>query len=106
MQILYGEQLTEKGVILELGSGVAKVSGLLKAGAGEMVVLGKKQLVGMILSLEKNTASVVIFGNDRDLRQGDWALSTGVEMSIPVGYSHLGTVVDPLGNSVDGSDSS
>jgi len=71
MQILYGEQLTEKGVILELGSGVAKVSGLLKAGAGEMVVLGKKQLVGMILSLEKNTASVVIFGNDRDLRQGD-----------------------------------
>jgi len=69
--ILYGEQLVEKGVILNLSGGVAKVSGLYNAGAGEMVILGKKQTIGMVLNLEVNTVSVVIFGNDRDLRQGD-----------------------------------
>jgi len=104
--MFYNNQLTQKGIILELGGGVARVSGLTWAGAGEMVILGENKIKGMVLSLEKNNASIVIFGNDRELRQGDWVISTGVEMSVPVGYKHLGTVIDPLGNSLNGVDSS
>ena len=104
MYNFYGEELLEKGIILNLSGGVAKVSGLYDAGVGEMVILGRKELIGMVLSLEKDSVSIIIFGNDRDLRQGEWVLATGLEMSIPVGDKHFGTVIDPLGYNLEQDD--
>jgi F-type H+-transporting ATPase subunit alpha len=90
------------GNILSIKDGVARVSGLSKATAGEMVHLGVQKMQGMILTLEYSTASIVIFGNDTQLRQGDLVIRTFVIMSIPLSTHLFGRVIDALGNIVDG----
>jgi proton translocating ATP synthase F1 alpha subunit len=92
----------DHGHVLSIKDGVARVSGLSKATAGEMVHLGTQKMQGMVLTLEYSTASVVIFGNDTHLRQNDLVIRTFVIMSIPLSSSLFGRVIDALGNTVDG----
>jgi F-type H+-transporting ATPase subunit alpha len=90
------------GSILSIKDGVARVNGLSRATAGEMVHLGVKKMQGMILTLEYSTVSVVIFGNDTHLKQGDAVIRTFIIMSIPLSARLFGRVIDALGNTVDG----
>jgi hypothetical protein len=69
--LLYEHNLLDRGRLLSVKDGVAKISGLIGVRAGEMVTLGLDKLPGMILSLEHNSVNAVIFGNDRSLTQGD-----------------------------------
>jgi len=98
----YKDHLLDGGNILSVKDGVAKISGLLGVGAGEMVTLGLARLPGMILSLEYSSVNAVIFGNDRDLSQGESAFRSFVIMSIPLSIKLFGRVIDSLGNIIDG----
>jgi proton translocating ATP synthase F1 alpha subunit len=99
---LYRGDFLDGGRILTVKDGVAKIAGLLGVRAGEMVTLGLDRLPGMILSLEHNSVNAVIFGNDRDLTQGDLAYRSFVIMSIPLSVQLFGRVIDSLGNVIDG----
>jgi F0F1-type ATP synthase alpha subunit len=99
---LYKNNFLDGGRILSVKDGVAKISGLLGVCAGEMVTLGVTSLPGMILSLEHNSVNAVIFGNDRDLTQGDPAFRSFSIMSIPLSIQLFGRVIDSLGNVIDG----
>lgn len=92
----------DTGKILSIKDGVAKVNGLYGVRAGEMLYLGKSKMQGMALSLEYNSVSVVVFGNDAFLRQGDLVYRTCVIMNIPLSPKLFGRVIDPLGNTIDG----
>jgi len=70
--------------------------------SGEMVYLGVNKLQGMVLSLEHNTVSIVVFGNDTLLKQGDLVDRTFVIMNIPLSIKLFGRVIDALGNTIDG----
>lgn len=98
----YKDHLLDGGNILSVKDGVAKISGLLGVRAGEMVTLGLARLPGMILSLEYSSVNAVIFGNDRDLSQGESAFRSFVIMSIPLSIKLFGRVIDSLGNIIDG----
>lgn len=100
--VFYSDTFLDGGRILSVKDGVAKISGLLGVRAGEMVTLGLGRLPGMILSLEHNSVNAVIFGNDRDLTQGDLAFRSFVIMSIPLSIELFGRVIDSLGNVIDG----
>jgi proton translocating ATP synthase F1 alpha subunit len=89
------------GTILSVKDGVAKVNHLFGVVAGEMVHLGISKIEGMVLSLEHNTVSIVIFGNDTLLKQGDKVYRTFVIMNIPLSLKLLGRVIDALGNTID-----
>jgi len=92
------------GVILSIGDGIARVSGLPEIKAGEMVYLfGSEQtLRGLALNLETEEVGVVVFGNDRYLSQGDLVLRTEKIVDVPVGLDLLARVVDALGSAIDG----
>jgi len=92
----------DTGKILSIKDGVAKVNGLYAVRSGEMLYLGAAKMQGMALSLEYNSVSVVVFGNDAQLRQGDLVYRTCVIMNIPLSSQLFGRVIDPLGNSIDG----
>ncbi|HWC63748.1 MAG TPA: F0F1 ATP synthase subunit alpha [Rhizomicrobium sp.] len=94
-------QVSEVGEVLSVGDGIARVYGLDNVQAGEMVEFdnGTK---GMALNLEADNVGVVIFGNDRDIKEGDTVKRTGAIVDVPVGKGLLGRVVDPLGNPIDG----
>jgi len=92
----------ETGKVLSVKDGVAKVSGLFGVLSGEMVNLGINKIKGMVLSLEYNTVSVVIFGNDTYLKQGDLVYRSFLIMNIPLSLQLFGRVIDALGNIVDG----
>ena len=92
----------DTGKILSIKDGVAKVNGLYAVRSGEMLYLGAAKMQGMALSLEYNSVSVVVFGNDAKLRQGDLVYRTCVIMNIPLSSQLFGRVIDPLGNSIDG----
>jgi len=77
------------------------VSGLFQVRSGEMVQLGSLKLKGMVLSLEYTTVSVVIFGNDTLLKQGDLVYRTFLIMNIPLSIKLFGRVIDALGNIID-----
>jgi proton translocating ATP synthase F1 alpha subunit len=94
--------ILQQGRILSIKDGVATVSGLLAAKAGEMVNLGKANIKGMILSLQHTTVGIVIFGNDRALKQGEVVSRSFQIMNIPLSKQLFGRVVDSLGNSIDG----
>jgi len=96
------ESLLDQGKILAIKDGVATVGGLLGVAAGEMVYLGASRVQGMVLSLEQNTVGIVIFGNDRILKQGDMVNRGFVIMSIPLTVKLFGRVIDALGNTIDG----
>jgi F-type H+-transporting ATPase subunit alpha len=92
---------SETGKIISVKDGVAKVSGLFTVLSGEMVYLGILKVQGMVLSLEHNNVSVVIFGSDVLLKQGDLVYRTFLIMSIPITKKFFGRVIDALGNLID-----
>jgi len=95
------EEALDTGKIISVKDGVARVNGLFGVLSGEMVQLGISKLQGMVLSLEHNTVSVVIFGNDTLLKQGDLVYRTFVIMNIPLSLKLFGRVIDALGNTID-----
>jgi proton translocating ATP synthase F1 alpha subunit len=89
------------GTVITVKDGVARVNGLYGVLSGEMVYLGILKIMGMVLSLEHNTVSVVVFGNDTALKQGDKVGRTGAIMSIPLSIKLFGRVIDALGFTID-----
>ena len=93
--------VAEVGQVLSVGDGIARVYGLDKVRAGEMVEF-PGGIRGMALNLETDNVGVVIFGDDRDIKEGDTVKRTGAIVEVPVGRGLLGRVVDGLGNPIDG----
>jgi F-type H+-transporting ATPase subunit alpha len=93
--------VAEVGQVLSVGDGVARVYGLDKVQAGEMVEF-PGGVRGMALNLEADNVGVVVFGGDRDIKEGDTVKRTGAIVDVPVGRGLLGRVVDALGNPIDG----
>ena len=93
--------VAEVGQVLSVGDGVARVYGLDKVQAGEMVEF-PGGIRGMALNLETDNVGVVIFGDDRDIKEGDTVKRTGAIVDVPIGRGLLGRVVDALGNPIDG----
>ena len=93
-------QVQEIGKVLSVGDGIARVYGL-EVSAGEMVEFDDKTL-GMALNLEEDNVGVVIFGDDRNIKEGDTVKRTGRIVDTAVGMELLGRVVDGLGNDIDG----
>ena len=93
--------VAEIGQVLSVGDGVARVYGLDQVRAGEMVEF-PGGIKGMALNLELDNVGVVIFGSDRDIKEGDIVRRTGEIVQVPVGKELLGRVVDGLGNPIDG----
>ena len=94
-------EVTEVGQVLSVGDGIARIYGLDNVQAGEMVEF-PGGIKGMALNLETDNVGVVIFGTDRDIKEGDTVKRTGAIVDVPVGKGLLGRVVDPLGNPLDG----
>jgi F-type H+-transporting ATPase subunit alpha len=93
--------VAEVGQVLSVGDGVARVYGLDNVQAGEMVEF-PGGIKGMALNLETDNVGIVIFGEDRDIKEGDTVKRTGAIVEVPVGRGLLGRVVDALGNPIDG----
>merc|ERR1719162_1029968 len=94
-------ELEETGRVLSVGDGIARVYGLANVQAEEMVEFSSG-LQGMALNLEPGNVGIVIFGNDRLIKEGDVVKRTGAIVDVPVGKEVLGRVVDALGNPIDG----
>ncbi|UTO28276.1 F0F1 ATP synthase subunit alpha [Bartonella harrusi] len=94
-------EVSEIGWVLSVGDGIARVYGLDNVQAGEMVSF-PNGVRGMALNLEVDNVGVVIFGSDRDIREGDTVKRLGTIVDVPVGPALLGRVVDALGNPIDG----
>jgi len=94
-------EVTEVGQVLSVGDGIARIYGLDNVQAGEMVEF-KDGSKGMALNLESDNVGVVIFGEDRNIKEGDTVKRTGSIVDVPVGKEILGRVVDGLGNPIDG----
>ncbi|MGR3805034.1 F0F1 ATP synthase subunit alpha [Marinibacterium profundimaris] len=94
-------EVSEVGRVLSVGDGIARVFGLDNVQAGEMVEF-PGGIRGMALNLETDNVGVVIFGSDRDIKEGDVVKRTNSIVDVPVGDNMLGRVVDALGNPVDG----
>lgn len=93
--------LEETGRVLSIGDGIARVYGLKNIQADEMVEFSSG-LKGMALNLEADNVGVVVFGNDKLIKEGDIVKRTGAIVDVPVGEELLGRVVDALGNPIDG----
>jgi len=93
--------LEETGRVLSIGDGIARVYGLKNIQAEEMVEFSSG-LKGMALNLEPDNVGVVVFGNDKLIKEGDVVKRTGAIVDVPVGMEVLGRVVDALGNPIDG----
>jgi F-type H+/Na+-transporting ATPase subunit alpha len=94
-------EVAEVGQVLSVGDGIARIYGLDKVQAGEMVEF-PGGIRGMTLNLEEDNVGVVIFGDDRTIKEGDTVKRTGDIVDVPVGKALLGRVVDALGNPIDG----
>ncbi len=94
-------EVTETGTILTVGDGIARVYGLDKAMAGELLEF-PHGVMGMVLNLEEDNVGVVLFGEDSELREGDIVKRTGRIADAPVGKALLGRVVNALGQPIDG----
>src|SRR5882724_4161466 len=93
--------VAEVGQVLSIGDGIARIYGLDKVRAGEMVEF-QGGVKGMALNLESDNVGVVVFGDDSGIREGDTVKRTGAIVEVPVGKGLLGRVVDGLGNPIDG----
>src|SRR5271155_2464803 len=93
--------VAEVGQVLSVGDGIARIYGLDNVQAGEMVEFPDGTR-GMALNLETDNVGVVIFGDDRSIKEGDTVKRTGTIVEVPVGKGMLGRVVDALGNPIDG----
>ena len=94
-------EVAEVGQVLSVGDGIARVYGLDQVQAGEMVEF-PGGIRGMALNLETDNVGIVIFGDDRNIKEGDTVKRTGAIVEVPVGKALLGRVVDPLCNPIDG----
>ncbi|MCF6320436.1 MAG: F0F1 ATP synthase subunit alpha [Rhizobiaceae bacterium] len=94
-------QVSEVGQVLSVGDGIARVFGLDNVQAGELVEF-PGGISGMALNLETDNVGVVIFGDDRGIKEGDTVKRTGAIVDVPIGKEMLGRVVDALGNPIDG----
>jgi len=94
-------EVAEVGRVLSVGDGIARVYGLDNVQAGEMVEF-PGGIRGMALNLESDNVGIVIFGSDRDIKEGDTVKRTNSIVDVPVGDELLGRVVDGLGNPIDG----
>lgn len=94
-------EVTEVGQVLSVGDGIARVYGLDNVQAGEMVEF-ENGVRGMALNLEIDNVGIVIFGNDREIKEGQTVKRTRAIVDVPVGKGLLGRVVDALGNPIDG----
>ena len=94
-------EVAEVGTVLSVGDGIARVFGLDNVQAGEMVEF-PNGIRGMDLNLEIDNVGIVIFGSDRDIKEGDQVKRTKSIVDVPVGDELLGRVVDGLGNPLDG----
>ena len=94
-------EVTEVGRVLSVGDGIARVHGLDNIQAGEMVEF-PGGIRGMALNLEVDNVGIVIFGSDRDIKEGDTVKRTNAIVDVPIGDQLLGRVVDGLGNPIDG----
>ena len=101
----FGEktEVSEIGKVLSVGDGIARVHGLDNVQAGEMVEF-KDGSKGMALNLESDNVGIVIFGDDKAIKEGDTVKRTGSIVDVPVGKELLGRVVDALGNPIDGKE--
>ena len=97
-------EASETGIVVLVGDGIAKVSGLDKCMAGELVELSNGAY-GMAQNLEEDTVSVVILGTDAGIKEGDTVKRTGKVVSVPVGKHLIGRVVNALGEPIDGKGS-
>ena len=99
----FGEEVevAEVGQVLSIGDGIARVYGLDKVQAGELVEFANG-VRGMALNLEVDNVGIVVFGDDREIKEGDVVKRTGSIVDAPVGKGLLGRVVDALGNPIDG----
>jgi len=94
-------EIQETGRVLSIGDGIARVYGLRNVQAEEMVEFSSG-LKGMALNLEADNVGIVVFGNDRLIKEGDTVKRTRQIVDVPVGPELLGRVVDALGNPIDG----
>ncbi len=94
-------QVSEVGQVLSVGDGIARIYGLDNVQAGEMVEF-ENGTRGMVLNLETDNVGIVIFGADREIKEGHTVKRTGAIVDAPVGKGLLGRVVDALGNPIDG----
>jgi F-type H+/Na+-transporting ATPase subunit alpha len=94
-------EVSEVGQVLSVGDGIARVYGLDNVQAGEMVEF-ENGVRGMALNLETDNVGIVIFGNDREIKEGQTVKRTRAIVDVPVGKELLGRVVDALGNPLDG----
>jgi F-type H+-transporting ATPase subunit alpha len=94
-------EVTEVGQVLSVGDGIARAYGLDKVQAGEMVEF-ENGTRGMALNLEADNVGIVIFGADREIKEGQTVKRTGAIVDVPIGKELLGRVVDALGNPIDG----
>ena len=93
--------ISEVGEVINVGDGVARVSGLRNVMSSELVEL-PNDVFGMALNLEEDNVGIVLFGNSRHVKEGDLAKRTGKVLEVPVGNKLLGRVVNPLGQPIDG----
>jgi len=93
--------LKEFGTVISIGDGIARVFGLMKVQAGEMVEFSSG-VKGMALNLETDNVGIVVLGNDREIQEGDIVKRTGSIVDVPIGEGMLGRVIDPLGTPIDG----
>jgi proton translocating ATP synthase F1 alpha subunit len=96
-----GASVDEIGKVFSVGDGIARVYGLDKVQAGEMVEFSQG-MKGMALNLENDNVGIVIFGDDREILEGDVVKRTGSIVDVPVGKALLGRIVDGLGEAIDG----
>jgi len=89
------------GKVLEVGDGIARVSGLGDVASQEMVQFENGQM-GVALNLESNNVGIIVLGSDKQIKEGSEVKTTGKILSVPVGEGMIGRVVDPLGNPCDG----
>ena len=94
-------EVAEVGSVLSVGDGIARVHGLDAVQSGELVEF-PGGIVGMALNLETDNVGIVIFGDDRNIKEGDTVKRTGAIVDVPAGPALLGRVVDGLGNPIDG----
>lgn len=96
-------EISEVGRVVEVGDGIARIYGLSKAMAGELIEFESSEgaVMGQVMNLEEDTVGAVIYGNFLAVKEGDTVKATGKLLEVPVGESLLGRVVDPLGRPVD-----
>ena len=97
-------EISEVGRVVEVGDGIARIYGLSKAMAGELIEFESSQgaVMGQVMNLEEDTVGAIIYGNFLTIKEGDTVKATGKLLEVPVGEELLGRVVDPLGNPIDG----